>query len=85
MASSTPEQRQMMINTINCIYGQKNCTEYLESHKPIIDFEANKLPTPEEQQKYRDNKNMELRCMNLFEVTPQQCQDWAATNKAAAK
>lgn len=85
MPTATPEQKTVLINTVNCIYGQKNCNEYLESNKPMIEYEASKLATPEEQQKYRDNKNMELRCMNLFEVTPQQCQDWAATNKAAAK
>ncbi len=80
MPEATPEQRKMMINMVNCVFGQKNCTEYLESQKPGIEYEAVKLPV-EQQQKYRENKMMELRCSNLIEVTPQQCIDWAASNR----
>ena len=82
MPSATPEQKTYAINMVNCFYGQKNCTEYLDQQKPGIEYEATKLPL-DQQQKYRDNKMMELRCQNLFEVTSQQCMDWAAANRAA--
>lgn len=84
MPNASPEQRTMMINTVNCIYGQKNCTEYIDSQKPSIEYEAAKLPV-RQQEKYRQDRLMEIRCQNLIEVTPQQCVDWRASQTRAAK
>lgn len=82
--NASPQQKTDLINMVNCVYGQKNCTEYIEAQKPSIEYEAAKLPV-EEQEKYRHNRMMTLRCSNLIEVTPQQCIDWSATVPQANK
>lgn len=84
VSDASPEHKKMMINAINCIYGQKNCEEYIEMQKPGIEYEATKLPI-EQQEKYRSDKIMEIRCQNLMSVTPQQCIDWQASKSVPLK
>ena len=74
----SPENQALMISTVDCIYGQKNCGLYLESAQKIATMEASSMPEAD-RQKHIDSKVMEARCMNLIEVTPQQCIDWAKT------
>ncbi len=84
VSDASPEHKKMMITAINCIYGQKNCEEYIEMQKPGIEYEATKLPM-EQQEKYRSDKIMEIRCQNLMSVTPQQCIDWQASKSVPSK
>lgn len=78
--SLSSEMKAIMISTVDCIYGQKNCGLYLENAQRNAKIEASNLPE-EKKQKFIDSKMMEARCMNLIEVTPQQCQDWAYQQK----
>lgn len=69
---SSPEVARNITLMVDCFYGQKNCNEYLESHRPNI--EEASLQFPESQrQAYIEREFLRLRCENLFEVSPQQC------------
>lgn len=81
---ATPEMQRALIVNIDCVFGQKNCDEYIATKKPTIEYDASKLPE-RERQKYIDDQVMEIRCSNLFEVTPQQCMDWDAKRPKPAK
>lgn len=76
----SPENKALMISMVDCVYGQKNCGPYLENAQRSATIEAASLPE-DQKQKHIDSKMMEARCMNLIEVTPQQCQDWAFAKK----
>jgi hypothetical protein len=76
-----PEEQSKQIRIyVNCLFGQKNCGEYLALAQKTID-DTIAISKPAEPEKYRENKMMEIRCQNLIEVTSQQCVDWAAANK----
>jgi hypothetical protein len=78
--SVTGETKAYLISFTECMYGQKNCGLYLEGATKNATIEASSLPEAD-RPKFIENKLMEARCSNLIEVTTQQCQDWARTQK----
>jgi hypothetical protein len=81
---ATPEFKQNLVYTANCIFGQKNCKEYIAHSRLGFETEASELPESE-REAFIQNKIMELKCNNLFEVTPQQCVDWDRQQRSKNK
>lgn len=77
----TSEMKEMMISMVDCVYGQKNCATYISTTTNTATAESQRLPEAD-RAAFINDKVMEVRCSNLIEVTPQQCQDW---NRSRAK
>lgn len=71
---ASPELKQQMIITVNCVYAQKNCEEYIEQNRASINEEASRLPA-EKRERFKSDKITQLKCQNLYQVNPQQCRD----------
>jgi hypothetical protein len=78
---ASEEEKQKTIVMVNCIYGQRDCSQYVANQKIIFEQEAASLPE-DERLKFIEDKVMEVRCSNLMEVTPAQCQEWAKTRQS---
>lgn len=72
-------QKQEMILAVNCVYGQQNCNEYIQAKMPSITAMAASKDEAD-REKFIADQVLGIRCMNLFEVNPQQCKDWQKRN-----
>lgn len=79
MGADETQKRSVRV-MVNCIYGQKDCDEYLVSIKPVLEMEASLKPEAE-RAGFLENRMMEVRCSNLIGVTSQQCIDWQVSRK----
>lgn len=73
--NANPEQLQFLDLYSNCMAGQKNCNEFFELYRPALAETAKGLPESK-REKFVEDGIMEMRCNNLVEVTPLQCQRW---------
>lgn len=72
----TPNATEEMIKEISmwsdCIYGQKNCQEYIDYKIPQYRSEAEKLPL-EKREEFIQDQVLSFKCLNYFEITKDQC------------
>lgn len=78
------ELKKLVEYGFDCIYGQKNCNDYIELSLPSFKAEASRYPE-DQRQSYIDNKVLELKCRNYFEVTKEQCVQAMLETKISTK
>lgn len=72
-----PDEKKRVELFVNCYYGQKSCKEMITSFQPLL-VNASKKLDQKSRAPFIADMTMKLKCMNLFQVTTQQCLDWDA-------
>ncbi|GEM_PF-5007093 len=70
--NATPEMIKEISMWSDCIYGQRNCQEYIDYKIPQYRSEAERLPE-DKREKYVQEQVLNFKCLNYFEITKDEC------------
>ncbi len=73
--ANAPEYLDDQIKRTKCQFNQKYCQAYLDLELPKIAHEAVSMPESE-REPYTKNRTMEVKCVNYFGATLNECREW---------